>query len=314
MAKLLCVSWVPRSHIHLYETYMGLGKITLNLSEVRFEDDLSFKITGYGRYPEIYFTQEWSGMHYFVAEVPNEGVYERAVQFIRDMQELLMNEIFKKCHTVTFKQISSDIMPLDFHVVILSKERLSKRENFVERSVGDITVAFDPREIYSPGTLSSVVGVEDLSLKNVILYHAYVEVAADFLMNMMRRMTRLYHEAGSTIASVESSEDLKSLRKAMDDMDTIAGECSQSFGKILHARENFKLKFAEYKDGKLSRSERELAEAFGVEQSLRKINADADYMHILWKDVLIEYLEDIDATLDARVMYYSLQKKRGLFG
>ena len=93
---------------------MGLGKVTLNVSDVKFAEDLSFKITGYGRYPEIYFTQEWSGMHCFLTDVPDGGVYERAVQFIRDMQELLMNEIFKKCHTVTFKQISADIIPLDF--------------------------------------------------------------------------------------------------------------------------------------------------------------------------------------------------------
>ncbi|MCX6695185.1 MAG: hypothetical protein NTU61_02670, partial [Candidatus Altiarchaeota archaeon] len=62
MVKLICITWIPRSYIHLYETYMGLDKLTLNVSDVKFDDKLTFKITGYGSYPEITFTQEDSGL------------------------------------------------------------------------------------------------------------------------------------------------------------------------------------------------------------------------------------------------------------
>lgn len=296
----------------MFETYMGLDKISLNISDLKFEDELSFKIIGYGGYPEISFAQEWSGLHYFVADFPNERVVKTAVQFIRDMQLLLLNEIFNRCHTITFKQIASDIIPLDFHVIALSKEKFEVKDNFIERRAGDLTVAFDPREIYSPGTFSCVFGSEDLSLKNILLYHAYVEIASNFLMNMTKRMTRLYHEADSAVKSVESSEGLNSVQKAVDVVDNITKECSESFGKLKQAKENFSLKLQEYKERQFSSVEKELGDAFEVEPSLKRINADARYMHIQWEDVLIEYLKNVDSTLDARLMLHNLPKKKGL--
>jgi len=314
MVKLICTSWIPRSHIHLFETYAGLDKITLNTSDVMFADDLSFRISGYGSYPDIYFTQEWSGLHYFVADFPNERVPDVAVQFIRGMQGLLLNEIFKKCHTVTFKQIAADIIPLDFHVTVLSKDRIDVGKELLERKAGGLSVLFDPHEIYSPGTVSYVFGSEDPSLKNILLYHAYVEITSSFLMNMMKRMTRLYHEADRAIKSVESSEDVAATKEAMDLVDDIAKESSESFGKLKQARANFALKLSEYGAKELNAKEKALADALEIEKSLKKINVDGDYMHSLWSDVLIEYLNNVDSTLDARLMLHSIQKKKGLFG
>jgi hypothetical protein len=298
----------------LFETYAGLGKIGLNISDVKFEDDLSFKIKGYGKYPEIEFTQEWSGLHYFVADVPDDNIQSTAEQFIRDMQLLLLNEIFKTCHTITFKQIASDIIPLDFHVVVLSKNKVQVPSNFIEKKIGNVSVAFDPKEIYSPGTMSYVFGSEDLEGKSILLYHAYVEVAADFMMNMMRRMIRLYHEADNAVNSVESSKDLDSIRKTMDVIDGITKECSESFGKLIQARNNFRHKLEEFHRAKLGKIEKDLASALEVEKSLVKINLDAEYMHVQWQDVLIEFLKNLDSTLDARVMLYGAQRKRGFFG
>jgi len=310
----MCITWIPRSHIHLFETYMGLDKLTLNISEVNFDGELSFKITGYGSYPDITFTQEASGLHYFTAEFPDENVSEVAVEFMRGMQVLLLNEIFKKCHTVTFKQISSDIIPLDFHVIVLSKEKISLRKDLVERKGGDITLVFDPREIYSPGTVSYVFGTESIDLKDVLLYHGYVEVTADFLMNMLRRMTRLYHEADKAVGSIESSHSLQSIRDAMDLVDMVTKECSESFGKLKQAKLNFSVKLQDFRETKLSGGKKALADALQVEDSLKKINYDAEYLILQWEDVLLEYLENVDSTLDARVMLYGVQKKRGLFG
>ena len=314
MVKLVCVSWIPRSYINLFETYMGLEKISLNISEVKFENDLSFKITNYKNYPEIYFTQEWSGLHYFIADFQNENVSETVIQFIRDMQLLLLNEIFKKCHTVTFKQIASDTIPLDFHVIVLSKEKFDVKKDFVEKKVGEMIISFNPYEIYSPGTISYVFGSEDLKLKSVLLYHAYVEITASFLMNMMKRMIRLYHEADDAVMSVESLEDIKSIKESMDWADRITKDCSESFGKLKQAKENFSNKLQEYLGKQFNKTEKDLAGALEIEKSLKKINIDAEYMCMQWADVLMEYIKNIDSTLDARLMLHNLQKMKGLFG
>ncbi|MFH1125676.1 MAG: hypothetical protein V1703_00995 [Candidatus Altiarchaeota archaeon] len=315
MAKLICVSWIPRSYVHLFETYNGIEKIALNVSDVKFdEDEISFKISGYGKYPEIFFTQGWSGLHYFVVDVPNENIDDRAIQFIRDMQLLLLNEIFKKCHTVTYRQISSDVIPLDFHVIVMSKERFSIKKNFVEKKVRDLTIAFDPKEIYSPGTLSYLFGSEDVNLKKVLLYHAYVEIAAAFLLSMNKRLTRLYHEAASAVEALESSDDLKAVTEAMKLSDTITKDSSESFGKLKQAEMNFEFQLQEYKGRHFTDFEAEIANALDVEESLRRINVDVKYMHIQWEDVLIEFLENVDSTLDAHLMIHGIQKnKKGLF-
>ena len=314
MVKLVCVSWIPRSYIHLFETYAGLEKISLNISEVKFEDDLSFKIANYKNYPEIHFTQEWSGLHYFIADFQNENVSETVIQFIRDMQLLLLNEIFKKCHTVTFTQISRDIIPLDFHVIVLSKEKFYVKKDFVEKKVNGITVVFNPNEIYSPGTMSYVFGSEDLKLNGVLLYHAYVEITASFLMNMMKRMIRLYHEADNTVKSVESFDDLKSVKDYMDVLDRITKDCSESFGKLKQTKDNFNNKLQEYLNKNFSKIVRDIADGLEIEKSLKKISMDSEYMLVQWEDVLVEYLKNIDSTLDARLMLHNLQKKKGLFG
>jgi hypothetical protein len=314
MAKLLCVSWIPRSYIHLFETYAGLDKITLKISDVDFRDELTFKITGYGAYPEIQFTQEWSGLHYFVVELPGEGVQNAAVQFIRDMQELLMNEIFKKCHPVTFRQIASDTITLDFHVVIMSNEKLDVKPNFIQKNVGDLTVAYDPREVYTPGTTSYLFGSEDLAFKRVLVYHAYTEVACEFLMNMMKRMLRLYHEADLATDSIKSMSDIKEMKGVIDVMNEVTGEASESFGKMKQAQENFKLKLEGFRKEQFSQLEEELARALEVGQSLEKINVDASYMHIQRGDVLTEYLRNISSTINSRLMLYAAERKRGFFG
>ena len=63
-----------------------------------------------------------------------------------------------------------------------------------------------------------------------------------------------------------------------------------------------------------SKTERDMADALEIEKSFKKINMDSEYMLVQWEDVLVEYLKNIDSTLDARLMLHNLQKKKGLFG
>lgn len=312
MATLVCVTWLPRSYIHLFKTYAGLKDLTLKVSDVDFGDSLSFTINGYRDYPAISFNQGWSGLTSFSVEAPDEGVFDTALQLIRDMQELLMNEILKKCYITTYLEITSDIIPLDFHVVIMSRSKISLGRNFVERKAGSVTVAFDPTEVYSPGTVS-YVNSEDSGIKKVLLYHAYTEVASSFMMNMLKRMTRQYHEADDAVKSVESLEDFKSLKESVDVIDGILKNCSQSFGKLKQACRNFNLKLHEYRKQKWSEQEKALADALEVEHSLERLIMDAEYMQVWWEDVLLAYIKNIDSTLDARMMLHAMSKKKGLF-
>ncbi|MDD5111560.1 MAG: hypothetical protein PHG85_03370 [Candidatus Altiarchaeota archaeon] len=310
MATLLCATWLPRSHIHLFKMHGSLDNVSLNLSDVEFGDDLCFCINGYSSYKKISFRQEWGGLISFTVDVPDDGAPGSAVQFMRDMQELLMNEILKKCFLITFMEISNDILPLDFHVVVISGRKPDAAGDLLEKKAGSVSISYSPEEVYSPGTVSYASGAVGPKVMEVLLWHAYTEVASSFMMNMLKRMNRLYHEADDAVKEVESLEGEDALHKSIDLVDVILKDSSQSFGKLKQAQKNFSLKQQEFCRLKLGASERKVAEALEVEKSLGKLVLDADYIVVWWEDVLIDYLKNIDSTLDARMMLHTMPKKK----
>jgi hypothetical protein len=308
MARVVAAAWFPRSHIHLFETYAGLKKIDLDVGDVDYGRDLSFTIRGYKDYPEIRFTQEWSGLHYFTVEVSDDGVKEAAEQFMKEMQILLLQNILKACHSVTYKQIVSGIMELDFHRIILTYGDVDT-EGFTVREADGLKVALKREDLYYSGTDSYVLGSDEAGLVNVLLYHAYVEVAFDMMYSMMKAMIRLYHEADNVVMEMGAAKDAAQMRDPMKVLDDIVKECSERYGKLKHAILNIRLKWDEYNKAEFNDAERELAEAFDIRGSFERLNADAGYMEILWDEVLEDRLRNIDTMLDARVMMQSGGKK-----
>jgi hypothetical protein len=170
-------------------------------------------------------------------------------------------------------------------------------------------VAYKPEEFYYSGTISYVLGSDDLSLLKVLLYHAYTEVAFDFLYSMMKAMIRLYHEADNIVGEMEAARDPKGMREPMKLMDDIMKECSERYGKLKQVILNFRLKEEEFRGVDFSQQERALAEALEIRDSFRRLQADGAYMDILWGDILEDRLRSVDSTLDARVMMYSGGRK-----
>lgn len=311
MAKVVAAAWFPRSHIHMFETHQGCGKIGLDIADVDHGEKLSFTIKGYKEYPDIRFTQEWSGLHHFTVDLPDEGIEAAADRFMKEMQVLLVEKILKACHTVSYKQIIADIMPLDFHVIVLTNGEPDVRGMDV-LDAGGLKVAYNSHDMYESGMKTYVMGSDDLKLLDALLYHAYAEVAFDFLYSMLKAMTRLYHEADNVVGQMRDAKDVDDMKKPMALMDEILKECSERDGKLKHALMNFQLKEEEYCGLDLDGGEKALADALDLGGAFRKLHADGEYMRILWSDVLEDRLNRLDSTLDARVMMHG-GKKRGWF-
>jgi len=299
MAKVTAAAWFPRSYIHLFETYIGLKKVELDIADVEYGRDLSFTIRGYKNDPDIRFTQEWSGLHYFTAEMPDVGLREAADQFMKDMQVLLLEKILKACHSVTYKQIVADVMPLDFHMLVLTYGDV-KTEGYTVREAGDLRIAYRPEDFYYSGTASYVIGSDDTELLRILLYHAYTEIAFDFTYSMMKAMIRLYHEADGIVSEMEAAKRPEDVKGPMDRMDGIVKECSERYGKLKHAMLNLRLKREEYDGLEMTQREREVTEALNIPDSFRRLNADFSYMEILWSEVLEDRLGNIDRMMDNR--------------
>ncbi|MBD3387746.1 MAG: hypothetical protein GF416_01745 [Candidatus Altiarchaeales archaeon] len=312
MAKVVSIAWFPRSYIHLFETFIGLKKVNLELEDVRYSDSLSFTIKSYKDMPDIRFTQDWSGLHYFTAEFPDDGVERSADRFMKEMQMLLVEKILRECHTMTYKQIVADIMPLDFHNIVLTNGTV-ETEGYQMVEAGSLKVAHRKDDDYYSGMTTYVMGSDDEALLKVLLFHAYTEVASDLMYSMIKAVTRLYHEADSIVSQLGASKDIDSLKEPMKVMDEIIKESSERYGKMEQVLVNYDLKEEEYLSLELTDEEMKLAEALGIEKAFDKIQSDGMYMEILWSDVLGDRLKNIDSTLDARVMMHTTSKKKGLF-
>jgi len=118
------------------------------------------------------------------------------------MQYLLLEEILKVCHTVSYRQIMSNVFPLDFHLIILSKKGFEV-SNMKETKAGKLTVHYNFKDMYTTGNTTYVFGSEDDEMTEVLLYHAYAEVTADFMAAMVKKMIQYYHEANSSVATIK---------------------------------------------------------------------------------------------------------------
>ncbi len=311
MAKVAAIAWLPRSYIHLFETFRSLDKIDLDIEDPLYaEDEINFTIKGYKDYPDINFIQGWSGLHIFIAEFDDLGIHEKSKEFLQDMQNVLINKILKATHTVSYKQIIADIMSLDFHVVILTAGDIDT-SGYTLLEAGNYQIAYKPEKIYTSGNITFVMGIPDDKLFVPLLYHAYAEVACDFMFNLMKAMIRLYHEADSVVVALEQGKDMASMKMPMDSMDAIVKESSERYGKLRQILLNFKLKESEFYSLSMDPDQKSVADALRIPQAFKRLEADGSYMSVLWSEILEDRLKNIDSTMNARVMMHTMDADQG---
>lgn len=312
MAKVAAVAWFPRSNIHLFESHRGLDKVDLDIENIEYGDSLSFTIREYGPYTGIRFTQDRIGLHYFICDLPDEGLETALQGYMRQMQSLLAEKILRVCHTVTYKQIVDDVMPLDFHLLVLSEKDLNP-EGYESRDAGGFKVYWKPEDAYLSGMATYVCGSQDESLLKPLMYHAYVEVASDLLYSMMKALTRIYHEIGTLADEMKGETSREELDKAYSVFNELASEYSGRKGKIMHMVLNFDSKISQYAQESFDVEHEALLGALGVHSSFEKIIEDGQYMKTLWADILGERLSNLQSMMNAETMLSKPPEKKGLF-
>jgi len=314
MAKVVVATWFPRTYLNLFETYSALDKVNLQLDEKKYSTrGVSFVIKGYKGYPDIRFTQRWHGLHYFTVELPDDGIGAKAEAFMKEMQNLLLEKILRVCHTVTYRNIVSDYMPLDFDIVVLTNGFVDTTGYTVKEAAG-LTVAFKPEDSYYGGTITYIMGTEDLdSVKMVVRFYSFTQIAFDFLNNMMKALIRLFHNADALIADIESAKDEKELMEAIKALEATVEECSSRRGKMKHVLLNLKLREEELARYPFSQKENALVEALGVVEWFKHLEADGSYMEILWGDIMESKLRNIQSKLDVRLGLRKPDNKKGWF-
>jgi hypothetical protein len=311
MARVVAVSWFPRTYINLFETYIGIDKIALKIKDPVYAGrSLSFTITDLPGYPEVTFTQGWGGLHYFVVELPDAGIAAAADKFMKDMQNVLLEKILRACHSVPYKPIVADTMPLASHVLVLSCGDIDPPGMKVSEA-GELRVAYKPADIYYSGTATYVMGADDAELIAPLLFHAYAEVASSFLYNQMKAMIRLFHSAGSTLEDIEGDKEQKELKGDINVLEGIISESAGRRGKMKHVVLNIKLKIEEYEKASWGPQGYTLAEALEIPACLERLKADGDYMDILWDEIMGEKMRDVGQQLRIGLKMRGQQEKKG---
>jgi len=300
--------------MHVHETYVGLKKVSLPITDIDYYKQLSLTITKARGFKDIRFMQEWSGLHSFIIDVPDEGVVEKANEFMTAMQMMLVEDILKNCHTVTYYQIVNDIIPVNFHMIIFSKTPHDIPEHR-KKKVGDLTIHYDPKSYYESGTITYVEGTEDPSDMSPYMYHIYQEVVCDFLLAMQKKMIRLYHETDMAIEQIKETKELKKVHEAMNIVDDVLKEAAESYGKIKQARTNMGLKRAAYREERYEGLDKEVCDALDLEYYFKALISDTDYAISQWSDVLVEYIKNVNEMMDAKLMLFQAEsgKKKGWF-
>jgi hypothetical protein len=312
MAKVVTVTWFPRTFINLFETYDGSSKIGLNIKDVDYsEKNLSFTIKGYGDYSDITFTQNWAGVHYFLTELPDEDILARSDKFMKDMEIVLLEKILKACHTVTYQQIVSDQMSLDFHTIVLTNRDIDTSDMTV-KTVREVDLAYKPKDLYYGGTTLYVIGSEDLTILRPLLFYSTVEVVSDFISNMRKAMIRLSFDVGDVADRIASSKDKREADEQARIMNGIVDESISRYWKMKLVMISINSRIDEFKRTDFTPQERELVEALNVQELLNHNLADGIYIETLW-GMMHDKVNSIVSMLNLKMDLSGAQTKKGWF-
>jgi len=200
---------------------------------------------------------------------------------MKDMEIVLLEKILKVCHTVTYQQIVSDNMSLDFHTIVLTKGSVDT-SNLTVKSAGELDLAYRPQDSYYGGATLFVLGSDDASLIRTLISFSTAEVVSAFLSNMMKAMIRLSHDSDDVAGRIVSSPSPKESDEQLMIMGSIVDECSSRFWKMKHVLNAIDSKIGEFNGTAFSPQEKAVVEALGVRQLLERARADGLYTEVLW--------------------------------
>jgi len=312
MAKAFAYTWFPRSNIHVYMLKQGLRKVDLDLAELEVGESAHFKIKSYRGYGDISFTQTPLGVYLLECDLPDPCTKADAKRYMAQMQVLLLEKILKPCFSITYRQIIDDMMPLNFHTVVLSQAKPDD-VGYDMVSSHDLEVDLESEASYVSGTTTYVIGQADDSLQVPLFYHAFSEVALSFVYSNLQAMIRLYHDVDAVISDMDHADSKKQLSQHFKLLDSLSREVNERQGKIEHLIKATHEILNIYDTEKLNQRHTSLTKTLNISGSLTRLAQDLDYVETRYREVLDVRLEDINRTLTARLLVHQWPEKKRIW-
>jgi hypothetical protein len=317
MSLIVVNTWLVRSYTHQYEVLNLLSQVPLKIANQRVSDKLYFDVLDYSNYGVIHVSMDPFGLVSFAIESDAKDLEGASLVFVKDAEDLFVEKIMGSIQKVSYTQIKENIMPLGFHRVILSKT--FKPRGVPEKKVGPLTIYYDDQRVYSTDCALYVYGSEDQKLLNVLDYFSFTVLAGKYIGTMVSIMAELYKKADAIVKEIDalgetsaySKKQFTTLKGSIVETDFIRRDCSERYGKIQQATKNFEHTEQAYRKEKLASGEECIAECLNIEGAFERLRCDSDYLIPLWRDVLIDNLENLSFAVRARISFQeSLETKK----
>ncbi len=289
--EIITYAWIPRSYIHLAEIFKKLDKIPFKTKETTYtEKRITFKIEEYKGYKNIIFSLNGDGTY----KVKGKIKLNSEIKNFYEISKQIILDIFRVCHRVTFQQIVEEILPLVFHVVVLSKKDL-KIKNLTKYKSGNLILYSNDAQSYFKNTISYICGPYE-NKEEIIDIYAFPKLLGRFFYIMMDKMEDYHNNTKKVIEVLETRPKSKEVYNAYLNLDLVKKDAAETWAKIEQA-----INILYTKKQKINFNQK-IIKDLHIKDSFERVYVDKDYIITLWQ-LLINHLEYVDTAVEARVNY-----------
>lgn len=296
MAYVAVSYWIPRSPQHLSEVAGLLDKLELKTESINLCDNLEFTLEKDGETYRALFSSY--GLFTLSTKIGKDSVGEDDLHHIRGKaEEILFHDILEKIQPITYHQIAKGMLPANFHMTVYTCGECPGELDCVESN--GIKVYFNKAEKYRPDSKVYVYGDPDPEISGVLNLYSYTVLASKYLGDVVVEFGEIYRRLEEVEAMTEE-EDFDILKKLITETDKVKKECSERNGKLIQAYNTIRHARKIFEDNVSGSSYAGVHEDMEVGKAFDRLEYDFDYISPLWKDVLLNTIENLDFMVNAR--------------
>ncbi|MFH1610700.1 MAG: hypothetical protein ABIA91_02305 [Patescibacteria group bacterium] len=279
---IILSTWIPRSYIHLREAFSKISLTNLDIKDIKFDENLTFVIKNIFQNVDINFILTPTGIYSLVVELPANKNTEDA---IKKLKKILLDSLIKNWHTVTYKQIKNETIPLKFSALYFSVNKKLKLDNKLDK-----------------------VFAEPYFSKNLSVYHIYqFAIVLMFVIDdYVLKMSEYYHKADKVVVSLKGEFELSELKRTVFEMDYIEKNTGEIMSRINDAKDCVEREVKVLKNIKF---EDEIVKQLDLFSILKRVEVDLGYVDRLWQQMDI-MLDNLDNASNARLSYQETVESR----
>lgn len=280
----LISTWLPRSYLHLREAHSKLDQIDLKITKVSFKENLSFTIkNAYQKYSADFVFYS-TGVYTVHIKTPSNV---SQAQLIKAIKKIILEKLIKNWHSVTYKQIKNQVIPLVYSTIIFSspKKKTKPTDN-------DLLEYF--KDKYKKNNRSVYRSYQFINILSRII-DQYIEI-----------MSGYYHQADKVANSLKGDFELSELKKTVFEMDLVEKITGETNARINDAQDCLDREIEELRSNNSS-----LLKKLNVEKLFSSAVVDLNYTKRLWGQ-LDNFLDNLDNASNARLSFQETVESRRL--